>query len=504
MPDSYAVEMLNITKRFPGVLANDGVDFRASWGEIHALIGENGAGKSTLMKALYGIYRPDSGVIRIDGKPASITSPRDAIRHGIGMVHQKFMLALAFTALENIILGQEPTGAGRIDYRAAEANVMDICIRMGLSINLRSRMSDMSVSSMQKVEILKALYRGARILILDEPTSILAPQEAERLFMMLRRMASESMCIILISHKLSDVMAYSHSVTVLRNGKLEASVRTLAVTPDGLARHMIGADARVAVTSAPMPMDEKSPILEVRGLCVKGASGNVAVDSAGFDIRPGDILGVAGVDGNGQQELVEALMGLRMSTGSIVYDGQDMARTSVAGRIDSGMSYIPENPESAVVPDFTLAENVMLGYHRDKPFCTMGIMNPRAAARHAETIISGYDISATGIDMHARFMSGGSQQKLIIGRALESKPRLLILSQPTRGLDVSATADVHRRLLNAAASGAGIFMISYDLDEILAISARIMVMYEGRIAKIMNRSEATKESIGAYMVGALE
>lgn len=503
MSNPSIVEMDNITKSFPGTLANDSVSFSANKGEIHALIGENGAGKSTLMKILYGIYQPDSGSIFIDGRSAAITSPRDAIALGIGMVHQKFMLVRTFSALENIILGQEPSSHGHIDIMNAEKDVYDICVRMGLDVNLRSRVSDMSVSSMQKVEILKALYRNAKILILDEPASILAPKEAESLFEMLRQMASEGLCVILISHKLSDVMAHSDRITVLRQGRLAASMRTRETTPEELARYMIGGD--IGIRNAPRRQisTDAKPILTVRNLTVMGDSGHTAVDSASFNIDSSDLIGLAGVDGNGQQELAEALMGLRPSSGEIVYDGKDMAKTLTAERIDLGMSYIPEFSEHAIASDMSIKENSILGYHRNPKFNKHGIIDVHAIEQYGALLVSDYDIAASGIDMHAGDLSGGNLQKLIVGRALSMKPRLVIATQPTRGLDVNAAADMHTRFIDATLGGTAILIVSNDLDEILEICTKIMVMYKGRIVKTLSRDTATKELIGSYMVGAM-
>lgn len=502
MANLLAVEMNNITKQFPGVLANDNIDFYAQNGEIHALIGENGAGKSTLMKILYGIYTPDSGNIRVNGQPVSITTPSDAIRLGIGMVHQKFMLVQAFTALENIILGQEPSRLGRIDKQKAEVDIIDICLKMGLDVNLNSRVSDMSVSSMQKVEILKALYRNAKILIMDEPASILAPKEAESLFLMLRRMASEGLSIILISHKLSDVMAYSDQVTVLRQGRCVASMKTTETTPDELAQFMIGSDRSINEAPPSVRPTDFQPILEVTNLSVKGRSGNNAVETASFSLRPGELIGIAGVDGNGQQELAEALMRLRMSTGSIVYDGKDMTKTSIAQQIDSGMSYIPENAAHAVARDLSIRENSILGFHRQLPFNHSNMIDIKASELYSASLISDYDISASDIDMHVNHLSGGNLQKLIVGRTLSMKPKVLIAAQPTRGLDVNAAADIHRRFIQAASDGMAIIIISNDLDEILEICTKVMIMYKGRIVKTLDKANASKEVIGSYMVGA--
>ncbi|MHB1000094.1 MAG: ABC transporter ATP-binding protein [Armatimonadota bacterium] len=501
-----AVEMVDITKSFPGILANDRVRFSAGWGEVHALIGENGAGKSTLMKVLYGMYKPDSGEIRVDGKTTVIASPHDAINLGIGMVHQKFMLVQAFTALENIILGMEPSRKGRIDYRSAESAIRDICTKLNLEIDLNSKVCDLSVSSQQKIEILKALYRRAHILILDEPSSILAPQEAENLFLMLRKMAREGMCVILISHKLSDVMKYTDRVTVMRQGRSIDSMRTGTTSAGQLARMMVGADTAEVYAGDRASTADHLPVLAVRDLVVTDNAGKRVVDSADFNIYSGEILGVAGVDGNGQRELAEALAGLRKASGSIRFGETELAGLSVRERLDCGIAYIPEDPVHAVVPDFTITENSILGSHGHPPFVSKGMIDGRAAESHAEEIIGEFNVKASGTDMPVRLLSGGNQQKLVLGRTLTRKPKLIIASQPTRGLDINAAADIHRRLLDAASpeSGTGILLISYDLDEILAVSDRIMVMYKGRIVRILDRDQADRETIGALMLGARE
>ncbi len=491
--------MLNITKRFPGVLANDQVDFAARWGELHALIGENGAGKSTLMNILYGMHRPDSGEIRISGQTAEITSPREAIVLGVGMVHQHFMLVRAFTALENIILGAEPIKVGRTDYRAAEAMVRETCERFHLQVDLRAKVADLSVSSQQKVEILKALYRNARILILDEPTSVLAPQEAESLFAMLRRMAGNGMCIILISHKLRDVMSYADRVTVLRQGKSVVDLETASTSLEELTKLMVGDEVPIPTGSTRTIGD--SPVLSVKNLSAKGDSGLPAVDSVTFDLRPGEVLGIAGVDGNGQRELAEALIGLRRASGSIILEDKELCGRPVRDRLALGLAYVPEDRRFAVVPEDSLLDNSILGMHRDRSFARYGTLSVQAAKTHTSDIIARYDVRASGHDMPVKFLSGGNQQKFVLGRALCREPRVLIACQPTRGLDVNASAEVHRHLLAECARGAGVLLVSYDLDEILSLSDRILVMYQGRIAGFLSREEATRENVGALMMG---
>lgn len=497
-----AVEMLRITKRFPGVLANDRVDFSARWGELHALIGENGAGKTTLMNVLYGLHRSDSGDIRISGQHVEVATPRDAIALGIGMVHQHFMLVHAFTALENTILGAEPVNLGRTDYHLAESKVRESCERFRLHVDLRAKVADLSVSSQQKVEILKALYRDARILILDEPTSVLAPQEAESLFEMLRRLTAEGMCVILISHKLHEVMAYADRVTVLRQGKSIGCVETASTSPNELARLMVGADVEAAPAKSRTVAQDQLPILSVRDLAVAGSSDVPAVSSMSFEVYPGEVLGIAGVDGNGQRELAEALVGLRKATGSVLLDGRELLDMPVRRRLESGLAYVPEDRRLAVVPECSMQDNAILGLHRERAFARYGVLSPTAARVHAAALIDRFDIRAIGPGMPVRFLSGGNQQKLVLGRALCREPRLLIACQPTRGLDVNAAAEIHRHLLAECDRGAAVLLVSYDLDEILSLSDRILVMFQGRAAGVLSREEANRGNVGALMLGA--
>ena len=497
-----AVEMLGITKRFPGVIANDQVGFSARWGEIHALIGENGAGKTTLMNILYGLLPADSGAIKIFGQEVRITTPRQAISLGIGMVHQHFMLVQAFTVLENIILGAEPVRLGRTDYREARTRVKGLCARFQLEIDINARVGGLSVSSQQKVEILKALYRNARLLILDEPASVLAPQEAESLFRMLRGMASEGMCIILISHKLHEVMTYTDRVTVLRQGKSVACMETASTNPDELAGLMVGAGSReTPPKTAETPILEPS-VLVVEDLSVMRDSGLPAVNSISLEVSRGKIVGIAGVDGNGQRELAEALIGLRPATGSARLGRLQLLGLSVRQRLDAGIAYIPEDRRFAVMPDACIEDNAILGRHWSPAFARSGFLKQGAVRSHANALIDKYDIRAGRPEMPVRYLSGGNQQKLVLGRALSGEPRLLIACQPTRGLDVNAAAEVRDHLRAECARGAGVLLISYDLDEILDLSDRIIVMLRGGMVGALRRQEANREILGALMVGA--
>lgn len=500
-----AVEMRNITKKFDGKYANDGIDFSASWGRIHALIGENGAGKSTLMKILYGVYAPDNGSIAVDGKSVSIHSPHDAIQLGIGMVHQQFMLIQQFSAIENIILGNEPQKHGIIDIAKGIDTVKKICEQLDIDIDLNSHISEMPVSSMQKVEIIKMIYRGGKILILDEPTSILPPAETAALYKLLKQMASNGLCIILITHKLEDVIDNTDDVTVLRQAKLAALMQTSQTNSAELASLMVGSEKLSAPSSEYQRETTNSlkEILQIRDLSSKASTGYKQIDAVDMTIYSGEIVGIAGVDGNGQQQLLESIMGLRQSDGHIIFDGQDMADMSVDGRMDVGMSYVPENLNDAVIKDFNVKENAILGLHRDKGLYRHGLILDKEVELNAERIVRDYDISVSSLDMDVRYMSGGNIQKLMIGRAMTSNPKLLMMSQPTRGLDINTSLHVYDMLTDLVSKGSAVLMVSYDLDEILKICTRILVLYKGKIVKEFDRENANKDIIGAYMVGAL-
>lgn len=495
------VEMLQITKRFPGVVANDSVSFSARRGELHALVGENGAGKSTLMNILYGLHRPDSGEIRIAGEPVEITNPGVAISLGIGMVHQHFMLVRAFTGVENIILGDEPSRLGLTDYRRARNEIQEICQQFQLVVDLDSRVGSLSVSAQQKVEILKALYRGVRILILDEPTSVLAPQEVENLFAMLRKLTSQGTCVILISHKLPEVMAYSDRITVLRQGRTVANIETSQASVEEIAKLMVGSSSDMpAQPSPPVVAKEGRVLLSVRELCVR--TKNRGVGPLSFDLHEGEILGIAGVDGNGQRELVEALVGLRKASGSCLLANRELICLDTRHRLDTGIAYIPEDRFDAMIPSRPILDNAILGLQKVKPFSKHGILDYKSARNHTHVIINELGIRSTGPSMIAGHLSGGNQQKLVLGRALSANPKLLIACQPTRGLDTHGVQDIHRRILAARERGTGVLLVSYDLDELVALCDRILVMFKGKTAGIVSRGEATRETIGALMLGA--
>lgn len=504
MGEGAMVEMRGITKRFPGVTANAGVDFTAFGGELHALVGENGAGKTTLMRTLYGMHAPDSGEIRLFGNPVRISSPRDAISHGIGMVHQRFMLVPALTVLDNLILGDEPATFGRTDYRSARVRMTELCERFDFQLDPSTRVDGLSASGQQKLEILKALYRGARILILDEPTSVLSPQEADGLFRVLHRMAGEGMCVILISHKLRDVIAHSAKVTVLRQGRSIASCPTSETDADALAALMVGSRAKATEVDRRGVNLSGEVLLAIGGLRVRSGHGLPAVDDVDLDVRRGEIVGIAGVDGNGQRELAEAIVGLRASSGSVRLGSTEVGGMTVRRRLESGIAYIPESHSTAFAQDFPLTDNAILGRHRSAEFAHAGVTRPRAIREFAAEVVADYGVRAAGLETPVRSLSGGNQQKLVLGRTLSGCPNLLVACQPTQGLDVASSAEVHNRVVECAQSGAGVILVSHDLDEIMELSDRIVVMFKGRIAGTLSRAEATRERIGALMMGAAQ
>jgi simple sugar transport system ATP-binding protein len=498
----YAVEMRGITKRFGAALANDVIDLQLRRGEVHTLLGENGAGKTTLARILYGLYRPDAGEILIDGRLALIASPRDAIQLGIGMVTQHFALVPTLTVAENIVLGA--TRSLQINPAAIESAVADAAIRLGIEIDASTRVSDLAVGQKQRVEILKALYRKARVLILDEPTAALVPQEVEALFRALTRLRENGLSVILISHKLKEVMAISDRVTVLRNGQLVGTVNTAETTPARLAQMMVGREIENAIRlSDPLGFacpggqarenPKGLPVLTIQNLCASN------VKHITLTINAGEILGLVGVSGSGQKELAEALCGVRRSTGRVWIGQHEVTGASPAELVAAGLGRIPEDRHAGVVGDLTVAENLALE-HLDE-FSPGGVLARAAILRHAETLIRQFQIKARPTDL-ARTLSGGNLQKLLLARTLSRQPKVVIAPQPTRGLDIGATEYVHRQLLALRANGAGVLLISEDLDEILALADRIAVIYAGEIVGILSASEANAERLGLMMSGA--
>jgi general nucleoside transport system ATP-binding protein len=497
--------MRGITKRFPGVLANDAVDFEAAAGEVHALLGENGAGKSTLSNILTGLYRPDDGEIWLYGEQVHFDSPSDAIDAGIGMVHQHFRLVPPFTVAENIILGEHRDEARRfvINPRQIEREVAGLGERYGVEVDPDARVWQLSVGEQQRVEILKALYREARILILDEPTAVLTPQESEALFATLRTMAAEGRTVIFISHKLHEVKAVADRVTVLRGGRSIATLRTAEATPRELAALMVGRDVELAKrVERAAPLGE-SAVLEVEGLTVRGDRGEESVRDVSFAVREGEILGVAGVAGNGQRELAEAITGMRSpSHGAVRVHGRLLRLGDPRAAIRAGVAHVPEDRlGTAVAPTLTIAENAVLKSYRGPQVSRGPLLRWGAIRDHAQELIQRYRVHAPGAHTRARDLSGGNLQKLVLGREFSGKPRVLIAASPTRGLDVGAIETVHAYLRQAAGDGVCVVLISEDLDEILALADRIVVIYEGRLTGEFDPGTATVEEIGLAMAG---
>ena len=499
--ETPVLEMRGITKRFPGIVANDGVDFDLRPGEVHALLGENGAGKSTLMNILYGLYTPDEGEIFVKGKPVTMESPRAAIAAGIGMVHQHFMLIPVMTVAENIVLGEEPRHNGvLLDYDRAEQRVAELARSFKFAIDPRSPVHRLSVGAQQRVEILKALYRSADILILDEPTAVLTPQEAKELFEILRTLTREGMAVVFISHKLDEVLQISDRITTLRRGKVVDTVAREGATEEGLATMMVGRDVLLRVEKKPAQPGE--PVLVVENLSVNDDRGLPSVRDMSFEVRAGEIVGVAGVDGNGQSELIDALTGLRKpESGRVVVGGDDVTITSVREHLDEGVGHIPEDRQRrGLVLEFSLAENLALFAYRQPPVSRYGWLSPRRMVARAKDLLTAYDVRGGGPETRAAALSGGNQQKVVLAREVERDPQILIAAQPTRGLDVGAIEFVHRRLIEERDEGRAILLVSFELEEIVSLSDRILVVYEGRIAGEYPPT-ATQEELGLAMVG---
>jgi simple sugar transport system ATP-binding protein len=494
------LELRGITKRFPGVVANDRVSFDLRQGEVHALLGENGAGKSTLMNVLYGLYRPDEGEIRIGGKPVELSGPGDAIEQGIGMVHQHFMLIPVMTVAENIVLASEPRKGPFLDYAAAERRVRELSQRFGLAVDPRARIENVTVGQQQRVEILKALYRGADILILDEPTAVLTPQEAQELFAIIRSLTEQGKSVIFISHKLNEVLEIADRITVLRRGKLVDTLPAEGATEAQLARLMVGREVLLRVEKGPPQVGE--PLLEVRDLHVVDDRGIEKVRGVSLTVHAGEIVGIAGVDGNGQTELIDGLTGLRRPTaGSIVVAGVEHRNPTPREMLDSGVGHIPEDRHlRGLVLDFTLAENLALHDYDKEPASRHGWLFPGRLAARAREVLREFDVRGGGPHTRGSALSGGNQQKVVLAREISRDPRVLIAAQPTRGLDVGAIEFVHRRLVEERNEGRGVLLVSLELDEILSLSDRILVMYEGRIVGEYG-PDATEAELGIAMTG---
>ncbi len=498
-----AIELTGITKRFPGVVANDSVDLVVEEGEIHAICGENGAGKSTLMKILYGMIQPDEGTMKVEGKEVRFSSPVDAIEAGIGMVHQHFMLADQLTVLENVILGSEPTKAGgRIDFESAEAQLTKVAEAYGLTVDPDDLVEELEIGERQRVEIIKVLYRGARILILDEPTAVLVPQEVEELFRNMRELKAEGATLLFIDHKLDEVLEIADTITVLRHGRTVATVKPDEVTAHDLAELMVGSDLPTPETSESTVRDEVA--LDVVELSVLDDDEREVVHSVSFQVRRGEVLGIAGVEGNGQGELIEALIGITpAASGRISLMGTDITRASVRARRESGLGYIPQDRQrEGLLLSYPLWENAALGHQTQAPFAK-GIWVDRKGARERTTeIIEEFDVRTPSVDTPAHALSGGNQQKLIVGREMSADPGLLIAGHPTRGIDVGAQAAVWDDIREARAAGMATLLVSADLDELIGLSDTIMVMLRGRLVATLDPASVTPRDLGAYMTGA--
>jgi simple sugar transport system ATP-binding protein len=499
-----AVSLRGITKRFPGVVANDHVDFEAAEGEVHALLGENGAGKSTLSNILTGLYHPDEGEILLGGVPVAFASPRDALDAGICMVHQHFRLVAPFTVAENVILGDH-RGEGKkfmVHPRRIERRVAELGKRYRIAVDPRARIWQLSLGEQQRVEILKALYREARILILDEPTAVLTPQEAESLFETLRVMASEGRTIVFISHKLNEVTAVSDRVTVLRGGKNVATVETKDATPRSLASLMVGREV-AGVERVPREQWEGEPVLEVSHLSALGDRGGEALRDVSLTVGAGEIVGVAGVAGNGQRELAEVVTGMRApSSGTVTVQGRRLRVGDARAAIEAGIAHVPEDRlHTGVAPSLPIASNVVLKSYRGGEVTRGPLLRLRAIREHAARLIQRYDVRGGRPELPTRQLSGGNLQKVVLAREFNGQPRVLVVASPTRGLDVAAIETVHRYLREAASGGVGVLLISEDLDEILALADRITVLYEGAIVGEVDASAATVDELGLLMAG---
>jgi ABC-type uncharacterized transport system ATPase subunit len=498
--DALALELRGITKRFGALVANDAIDFELRRGEIHALLGENGAGKSTLMNVLYGLHHPDEGEIRLDGEPVRIDSARHAIGLGIGMVHQHFMLVPVMTVAENLVLGTEPHRGPLLDYKAAAARTRELSERYGLAVDPDARVEDLGVGAQQRVEILRALFRDAKVLVLDEPTAVLTAQESQDLFRVLRALTEDGASVVFISHKLNEVLDVSDRVTVLRRGKKIDTVETEGSTERSLARLMVGRDVLLRVEKPEHTPGE--PALEVRDLHVSDDRGLPAVRGLSLTVRAGEIVGVAGVDANGQSQLIEAITGLRkVESGAITVDGQDITGQSALAAIRAGVGHIAEDRhERGLVLQFDLAENLSLLEYRKPTMRQRGLLSPRKMDERAKQLLTDYDVRGGDCHTPAASLSGGNQQKCVIARELAADPKVLIAAQPTRGLDVGAIEFVHRRLVEERDKGRAILLISLELEEVRSLSDRALVIYEGEIVAELPPA-ASEEEFGVAMTG---
>ena len=516
--EMLAIRMEGIDKTFGSVRANRGASLEVKTGEIHALVGENGAGKSTLMKILGGLQKPDAGKMEVNGRNVTGWSTSDAIAAGIGVVHQHFMLVPTLTVAENMVLGMEPTKGGRFDYAKAVADVEKLSAETGLAVSADTKVSDLSVGEAQRVEILKTLFRGAKILVLDEPTAVLSPPEVKELWTVLRRLRDQGGTIVLITHRLDEVVEISDVITVMRAGQTVDRLRTSETTPAQIARAMVGRDVVLSSRDEASalgthvekgdetetgfhPSDDMTSAIRVNDLVIMGSRNTRAVDGVTFSIRPGEILGIAGVEGNGQTELIEGLAGLRpIVSGLMRVNGHDVTTESISARRDAGLSHIPEDRHRrGLILDYSIADNLVLGLQTD--YTKRGILNGSRIDENARQRIESFDIRPPSADLPARALSGGNQQKVVIAREMGRPFSILLASQPTRGVDVGAIEFIHKQLREARAAGAAVLLVSAELKEILALADRIAVMYRGKLTKVIPIEQADEEMLGEFMTG---
>ena len=498
----YVVEMLNIRKEFPGIVANDNITLQLKEGEIHALLGENGAGKSTLMGMLFGMYKPDRGCIKVRGKEVKISNPNVANDLGIGMVHQHFKLVDNFTVTENIILGCEPRKGLTVDIKTAAKKIEELSKQYGLNVDPYAKIENISVGMQQRVEILKMLYRNANVLIFDEPTAVLTPSEIDELISIMKNMTKEGKSIILITHKLKEIKEAANRCTVIRRGKYIGTVDVKDTTEADMAKMMVGREVSFKVEK--IEAKPKDIVVKIEDLCVNNNKKVLGLKNFSLDIRAGEIVGIAGVEGNGQTELVEALTGMRsVESGNIIFKGRNIVKDSIRERIDDGMAHIPEDRHKrGLILDYTMEDNMVLKAYKKKPFSNKGLINRAKISEYAQKIIETFDVrSGEGGKSIARSLSGGNQQKGVIGREIESNPDFLIAVQPTRGLDVGSIEYIHKRLVEQRDLGKAVLLVSLELDEVLNVSDRIAVVNNGELVGIVNASETNENEVGLMMAG---
>ena len=498
----YVVEMLNIRKEFPGIVANDNITLQLKEGEIHALLGENGAGKSTLMGMLFGMYKPDRGCIKVRGKEVKISNPNVANDLGIGMVHQHFKLVDNFTVTENIILGCEPRKGLTVDIKTAAKKIEELSKQYGLNVDPYAKIENISVGMQQRVEILKMLYRNANVLIFDEPTAVLTPSEIDELISIMKNMTKEGKSIILITHKLKEIKEAANRCTVIRRGKYIGTVDVKDTTEADMAKMMVGREVSFKVEKT--EAKPKDIVVKIEDLCVNNNKKVLGLKNFSLDIRAGGIVGIAGVEGNGQTELVEALTGMRsVESGNIIFKGRNIVKDSIRERIDDGMAHIPEDRHKrGLILDYTMEDNMVLKAYKKKPFSNKGLINRAKISEYAQKIIETFDVrSGEGGKSIARSLSGGNQQKGVIGREIESNPDFLIAVQPTRGLDVGSIEYIHKRLVEQRDLGKAVLLVSLELDEVLNVSDRIAVVNNGELVGIVNASETNENEVGLMMAG---